>query len=105
VARSLRSLVEQVSKLTRWVYLLKTQQEQKIDAFGIFIFSWHSIIIMSKRNIEQVTKLFTDLFPVTRSLTGDGVRQTLERLSDVTQLNVGTVPSGTSVYDGEVPPE
>lgn len=60
---------------------------------------------MTERNAEQVTKLLTDLFPVTRSLTGDGVRQTLERLSDVTQLNVETVPSGTSVYDWEVPPE
>jgi len=52
-----------------------------------------------------VDDLLTDLFPITRSLTGKGVRQTLDRLSEVTPLNIKTVPSGTSVYDWEIPPE
>jgi aminopeptidase-like protein len=61
--------------------------------------------MMTKANTEQVTELFADLYPITRSLTGDGVRQTLNRLSDVTPLSIQSVPSGKSVYDWEVPPE
>lgn len=54
---------------------------------------------------DAVDQLFTDLYPIPRSLTGDGVRRTLERLSEVTPLNIQAIPSGTSVYDWEVPPE
>ncbi len=60
---------------------------------------------MTGASFDRVEELFADLFPLTRSLTGNGVRQTLDRLSDVTPLNVRTVPSGTPVYDWEVPPE
>jgi aminopeptidase-like protein len=49
--------------------------------------------------------LVRDIYPLGRSITGDGVRATLARLARVAPLVVHEVPSGTPVLDWEVPPE
>ncbi len=49
--------------------------------------------------------LATELFPITRSLTGEGVRATLAALGRVAPITVHEVPSGTPVGDWTVPPE
>lgn len=50
-------------------------------------------------------ELVERLYPICRSITGDGVRQTLRVLREYVPLEIREVPSGTKVLDWEVPPE
>jgi aminopeptidase-like protein len=45
------------------------------------------------------------LYPICRSITGNGVRQTLRIIGDRVPLDVCEVPTGTRVFDWEVPLE
>ena len=54
---------------------------------------------------QQLYDGIADLYPICRSITGDGVRETLRRLQRVTPLTVHEVPSGTDVFDWTVPRE
>jgi aminopeptidase-like protein len=54
---------------------------------------------------KELTALARELFPIGRSLTGDGVRETLRLVGERAPLDVTEVPSGTVVYDWVVPPE
>jgi len=45
------------------------------------------------------------LYPICRSITGQGVRQTLELIRERVPIQVHEVPSGTTVFDWEVPLE
>jgi aminopeptidase-like protein len=47
-----------------------------------------------------------DLFPINRSISGDGVRQTLQYIKNIIpELEVNEVPSGTKCFDWTVPQE
>ena len=55
---------------------------------------------------ESMHALATRLFPIPRSLTGDGVRQTLSILGEfVDGLLIHEIPSGTQCFDWTVPDE
>jgi aminopeptidase-like protein len=45
------------------------------------------------------------LYPLCRSITGDGVRQTLEIIGEHIPLRIHEVPTGTTVFDWTVPKE
>jgi aminopeptidase-like protein len=49
--------------------------------------------------------LARDLFPLCRSITGTGLRQTIHRIAQIIPLEVHEVPSGTPVLDWTVPDE
>ena len=58
------------------------------------------------RTGDEMYALCTELFPICRSITGDGVRQTLQILrSIVPKMTSYEIPSGTQVFDWTVPKE
>lgn len=55
---------------------------------------------------DSIHALATRLWPINRSLTGDGVRETLSVLKEhLPDLKVHEVPSGAQVFDWEIPNE
>ena len=55
---------------------------------------------------KAMYQLAERLFPIGRSLTGAGVRESLEILKEqIPELEIKAVPSGTQVYDWTIPKE
>jgi aminopeptidase-like protein len=54
---------------------------------------------------EELYKLVAELYPICRSITGDGVRRTLEIVDREIGLQLHEVPTGTQVFDWTVPRE
>lgn len=54
---------------------------------------------------DQLLDLIERLYPICRSITGDGVRETLAIIGEHIPIEVTEVPSGTAVHDWVIPPE
>lgn len=54
---------------------------------------------------EEIFALAAEIFPICRSITGNGVRETLRRLREHIDLDVREVPTGTQAFDWTVPRE
>lgn len=59
----------------------------------------------SNRQGREIYDLIAELYPICRSMTGDGVRQTLNIIGRKIPLQIQEVPTGTSVFDWSVPQE
>ena len=49
--------------------------------------------------------LISDLYPICRSITGNGVRLTHKYINQMVPLTTYEVPSGTKIYDWNIPKE
>ena len=54
---------------------------------------------------ENIHELIVELFPISRSITGNGLRKTLRILKNHIPLEIFEVPSKTKAFDWEVPRE
>lgn len=54
---------------------------------------------------NEMYRLVEELYPICRSITGNGVRKTLERIGRIIPLEIHEVPTGTQVFDWTVPRE
>ncbi|GAB5401953.1 MAG: hypothetical protein Aurels2KO_01840 [Aureliella sp.] len=54
---------------------------------------------------DEMLAWIGELFPICRSITGAGLRETLRRIGELIPLAVREVPSGTEVFDWTIPPE
>ena len=54
---------------------------------------------------KRMHRLMLELFPICRSITGEGVRETLRVIAERLPLEMHEVPSGTQVLDWTVPDE
>jgi len=55
--------------------------------------------------IREIKEYLDRLFPIYRSITGQGNRETLETLQEIAPINIVEYPSGTEVYDWKIPDE
>lgn len=60
---------------------------------------------VERESLEQIEAYFDRLWPLPRSITGDGVRQTHNILNELVTLRRIEIPTGTRVFDWEIPSE
>jgi aminopeptidase-like protein len=54
---------------------------------------------------KEMYELVAELYPICRSITGDGLRRTLRRVQEEIPLEMHEVPTGTPVFDWVIPKE
>ena len=61
--------------------------------------------LVAERTGKEMYRAVADLYPLCRSITGEGLRRTLRYVGDHVPLEIHEVPSGTEVLDWTVPKE
>jgi aminopeptidase-like protein len=64
-----------------------------------------SALAIDAREGAKMHSLAAELYPTCRSITGDGLRQTLRRIEQEIPITIREVPSGTPVLDWTIPDE
>ena len=55
---------------------------------------------------KKIHQFAQELWPINRSTTGEGVRETLKKISThLPKLKIQSVPTGTKVFDWTIPKE
>lgn len=54
---------------------------------------------------QSIDELLKKLYPITRSITGNGNRETLKIINEIVPLNIIEYPTGQEVYDWTIPKE
>jgi len=54
---------------------------------------------------NEMFELMAKLYPICRSISGDGVRETLQILKKFINLQINEVPTGTKIFDWTIPKE
>jgi len=54
---------------------------------------------------EDMYRMILELYPICRSITGNGYRQTMRRIQEIIPISIQEVPSGTEVFDWTIPKE
>ena len=54
---------------------------------------------------DQLKQYFDRLWPICRSITGNGLRESLKIIAEICPLDLYEVPSGTQVFDWTIPDE
>jgi aminopeptidase-like protein len=54
---------------------------------------------------EDMYRTIVELYPICRSITGNGYRQTMRRIQEIIPISIQEVPSGTEVFDWTIPKE
>jgi aminopeptidase-like protein len=68
-------------------------------------------IVLTDERVQQdvlghkIHALVAELYPICRSITGNGLRETLRHLQRFVPLTMHEIPTGTRVFDWTVPPE
>ncbi|MCC5644932.1 DUF4910 domain-containing protein [Nostoc sp. CHAB 5824] len=69
----------------------------------------HTIDIKSSINVNDAShkmyKLISDLYPLCRSITGNGLRETLHTIQKEISLYIHEIATGTEVFDWTIPKE
>jgi aminopeptidase-like protein len=61
--------------------------------------------IEPQKLIKEIDSFLHRLFPITRSITGEGNRDTLRILQELVPIEIKEYPSGSKVYDWTIPDE
>src|SRR4030042_5055623 len=71
---------------------------KEIESMGI------KDVVPNEVGIEMY-RLASTLYPICRSISGNGVRKTLNTIKEYIPLEMNEVPTGTKVFDWTIPKE